>query len=470
MVYRKNQPSQATAEGFEFRTETKLSLDNDWVKLSEVIPWLEFEEEYAENFAPVLGAPAKPFRMALGALIIKEKLGLTDRETVQQIRENPYLQYFIGLLSYSYEIPFDETLMVHFRKRINQETINQINREIVKEELKKNRKPKKSEENKNIGKLILDATCTPADIKYPTDINLLNEVRKHTEKVIDIIYQNRCNLLEKKPRTYRQLARKKYLAIAKKRRISNRERRKGLRQQLGYIKRDLGQIEKLLAQGNSLSSLSKKDYQKLLVAQEIYRQQQFMWFEKKTSVEERIVSLSQPHIRPIVRGKSGKPTEFGAKIAVSCLNGYILLEHLSWSNFNESNYLKKQVEAYKELSGYYPESVHVDKIYRSRENRKWCQDRGIRISGPPLGRPAKNVSKEKKKQARIDESIRNEIEGKFGQGKRRFGLNQIMSKLPETAATEIAISFLVINLNTLLMRAYFLLISIFSQNRLIESF
>ena len=83
-----------------------------------------------------------------------------------------------------------------------------------------------------------------------------------------------------------------------------------------------------------------------------------------------------------------------------------------------------------------------------RENRAWCHEKGIRISGPPLGRPPVNVSKEKKKQALEDDRVRNAIEGKFGEGKRRFGLNRIMAKLDNTSQTTIAITFLVMNLST----------------------
>ena len=82
---------------FKLPFEGKLSLDNRWVILSELIAWSEFEAEYAGLFSGEMGAPAKSFRMALGALIIKEKLGISDRETVEQIKENPYLKYFIGL-------------------------------------------------------------------------------------------------------------------------------------------------------------------------------------------------------------------------------------------------------------------------------------------------------------------------------------------------------------------------------------
>ncbi len=101
--------------------------------MAELIPWLEFEAEYAENFSEKMGAPAKPFRMALGALIIKETLGISDRETVEQIKENPYLQYFIGLSEYSNTPPFEPSMMVYFRERIKMDFVKKINQKMVKD-------------------------------------------------------------------------------------------------------------------------------------------------------------------------------------------------------------------------------------------------------------------------------------------------------------------------------------------------
>jgi hypothetical protein len=267
--------------------------------------------------------------------------------------------------------------------------------------------------------------------------------------------------LKKKPRTYRKRARKDYLKVAKKRRCSQKERREAIKKQLQYIKRNLSQIEKLIEGGSELSSLSKRNYKMLLVVTEVYRQQLWMWENKSSRIDDRIVSITQPHIRPIVRGKAGKPVEFGAKISVSCFESYVFLDHLSWDNFNESGDLQAQVEEYKEFTGYYPESVHVDKIYRTRKNLAWCKERGIRISGVPLGRPPKNISKETKKQALEDEGIRNAIEGKFGQAKRRYSLDCIMTKLDKTSETDLAITFLVINLSNLLRQVNCLFLSLF---------
>jgi hypothetical protein len=408
-----------------------------------------------------MGAPAKSFRMALGALIIKEKLGISDRETVEQIRENPYLQYFIGESTYSNELPFDPSLLVHFRQRISANLINKVNEQMVNKmrETTPSQPEKKKDwdgknESPNQGKLIIDATCAPADISYPTDLGLLNKARVHTEKIIDILYKYLKLKINKKPRTYRKLARKAYLAVAKQRRPTRNTKTKAIKKQLQYIKRNLAHIEQLIESGATLARLNKKQYKTLLVLTEVYRQQCWLFENNKQSIEDRIVSLSQPHIRPIVRGKAGKPVEFGAKLSASCFEGYVFLDRSSWDNFNESGDLKAQIEAYYALTGYYPESVHADRIYRNRENRAWCKERGIRISGPPLGRPPANVSKETKKQASEDERIRNAIEGKFGQGKRRFSLNRVMAKLDNTSQTAIAITFLVMNLSTWLRRVF----------------
>ncbi|UKP00957.1 IS5 family transposase [Nostoc sp. UHCC 0870] len=462
-MYRKAQKQETAAEDFELPFGGKLASDNRWLIMANMIPWSEFEAEYAAIFSAEMGAPAKTFRMALGALIIKEKLGISDRETVEQIRENPYLQYFIGLSCYSNNAPFDASMLVHFRERIDINLVNKVNREMVKQELEKKAEAEKEKKSKaedskseptNRGKLILDASCAPADISYPTDLGLLNQARKHTETIIDILYNSLLVKTIQKPRTYRNIARKTYLLVAKKRKPTVKERRKAIKRQLQYIKRNLSHIQQLMDLGASLDTLSNRQYKKLLVVAEIYRQQLWLYENKKISIEDRIVSLNQPHIRPIIRGKAGKRVEFGAKLSASCHDGYVFLDHISWDNFNESGDLKSLVEAYKNYTGYYPQSVHVDKIYRTRDNRSWCQERGIRISGPPLGRPPKNVSPEKKKQARDDELIRNSIEGKFGQGKRRFSLGRVMAKLPHTSLTAIAITFLVMNLSTLLSRLF----------------
>jgi len=452
-MYRQNK--QFTINDFKLPFEGKLSSENRWVRMAEETPWDEIEKRYASLFTSELGNVAKPARMAVGALIIKVKCGYSDRETVQQISENPYMQYFIGLKEFKPERPFNPSLMSYFRKRLNFETMQDINELICKgkdnDEEPPSEAPPSSNEGHNqdnsasgnSGTLLIDGTCAPADIRYPTDLSLLNEGREKLEGLIDFLHQS-FKGKTKKPRTYRQKAREQYLAISKKRNPGKKQLRRALRQQLGYIQRDLKHIDRYLKKFES-NPLDDKQQEQLEVIQELYYQQKYMYDHKKNSVPNRIVSISQPHVRPIVRGKAGAPTEFGAKISVSLVNGYTFIDKLDWNNFNEGTSLISSVEKYYHRYGFYPKEVLVDAIYRTRDNIRYCKDRGIRLSGPRLGRPPAS-SESDKKQQRQDAKDRNAIEGKLGIGKRRYGLARIMARLQETSETVIALQFLVMNL------------------------
>jgi hypothetical protein len=123
------------------------------------------------------------------------------------------------------------------------------------------------------------------------------------------------------------------------------------------------------------------------------------------------------------------------------------LERQSWDNFNEGVTLIESLEAYKRRFGFYPKAVLADQIYRTRENRSFCKTHGIRLSGPALGRPAQGEeAAEQRRVARQDASERNAIEGKFGEGKRKYGLGRIRARLATTSEIVIALQLLVMNL------------------------
>lgn len=297
----------------------------------------------------------------------------------------------------------------------------------------------------------MDATCCPADIRYPTDVSLLNEAREITERIIDALYILQC-IFEKKPRDYRRKAHLDFVRFTKKRKPGRKAVRRAIKQQIQYLRRNFTYINRMAKQV-PLQNLSKKLQQKLDVILTVYSQQLFMYESKTHKVDDRIVSISQPHIRPIVRGKAGKPVEFGAKISLSLANGYCYLDRLSWDNYNESVDLIDQIENYKKRFGYFPDSVHADKIYRTRVNRKFCDGHNIRLSGKPLGRPPIETESNKdelavrRKQRRDDEIDRILIEGCFGVCKRKYGMGLIKSKLKETSETDIYISVMVLNLD-----------------------
>jgi IS5 family transposase len=448
-MYRKTE-QQLQFDNFYLPFSGKLRKDNRWVRLAEIIPWELFEVKYAAKFASTgMGAPAKPVRMALGALIIKEKCGYSDEELVQQIRENHYLQYFIGLPEYRDEVPFDPSMMVHFRKRFDAKTLQKINEIICGVKSKKDsddsgpNEPPDPSGKSNKGTLIVDATCAPADIRYPTDCSLLNEAREKLEDMIDSLFEP-FKGQSVKPKTYRQNARKDYLNFAKSKKPKPNKIRKAIGKQLRYVKRDLKTIPWLLQKNPS--GLSEKQQTDLAVIHKLYEQQKTMYDSKIHRVEDRIVSISQPYVRPIVRGKVASDTEFGAKIAVSLVNGYAFVDKLSWDNFHEGIELKEYIENYRRRFGVYPKFISVDKLFRNQDNLKYCKQRGIHLSGPRLGRPPKEIDKKQRRLERLLEKIRNSIEGKFGEGKRCYRLGRITAKLKDTSESVIVLQFLVMNL------------------------
>jgi hypothetical protein len=457
-MYRKDNLHQLTFENFYLPFGGHLRNDNRWVILADQIPWDQIEDAYGELFCDDNGCPAKSARMALGALLIKERLDVSDRETVEQIKENPYFQYFLGLMEYQDATPFDHSMMTHFRKRFDKDILSDINESIVQGAMEETAEGNNThdldddgnEPPSNNGKLIADATCTPADIAYPTDLSLVNEAREKSEEMIDVMHEPFIGI-RKKPRAYRQQARKAYLTVAKQKKPGAKKIRKAIGQQLRYLKRNLGHIDRMAEEG-LLIHLSKRLYRLLLVIKELYRQQRWMYETRTHSIGDRLVSLYQPHVRPIVRGKAKSTVEFGAKVSISLVDGFSFVEKIGWDAYNESCDLIEQIKQYHQRFGCYPESVHVDQIYRTRENRKFCKKHGIRLSGPPLGRPTEDTAllKEQKKLQRQDELDRNAVEGKFGQGKRRFSLGRIMTKLDQTSEVSILISFIVMNLEKIL--------------------
>ncbi|MDR0301139.1 MAG: IS5 family transposase [Treponema sp.] len=438
---------------------------NRWVRMADMIPWEKYERKYAERFCEDNGAPAIKFRMAMGTLIIKQRTGHSDDEVVEDILENPYMQFLIGLHEFTKTPPFSASSITNFRKYITVEMINEINEEMFRVESKKkndndknngdggnHKESDKSAETQNNnpdnadnrGELLLDATCAPAYIKYPTDINLLNEAREKLEGMVDALHPR--GYAQDKPRTYRQKARWAYLRIVKMRKPRKGAIRKAIGQQLRFVKRDLNHVERMI-QTFGIDNLSENQKQWFETIRELYAQQQQMYDQKVHSVENRIVSIDQPHVRPIVRGKTNAPVEFGAKVSLSLINGYAFTDKIGWDAYNEETLLIPSVENYKNRNGYYPKAVLADKIYRNRENLTYCKVRGIRLSGPRLGRPPKETDWAIIRQERADASQRNAIEGKFGEGKTGYGLDRIMARLKDSSETVIVMAFFCMNLS-----------------------
>lgn len=481
--------NQQSLDMFKHPFETKLDDENRWVKLSELIPWDDLAKIYSQKLQHNSGRKSVDIRTVIAALIVKHKLNLDDRGTIEMIKENIYLQYFCGLNAFTTKAIFDPSLFVNIRKRLGLKEFDEFNKVIIEKsetikphqgriKQKGDKKNKDDDEKitrdsdkhhnadsqndkdglessskKNKGTLKVDATIADQEMKYPNDVGLLNQAREEQERIIDTLYLKEID--KEKPRTYRRNARNEYLSFSKKKSRSNKIIRKALKSQLQYVKRNIKTIDKMLAHPIRKHKLSTSDMNLLDIIKKLYEQQKWMYDNKKHSVPNRIVSLYQSWVRPMVRGKDRHKVEFGAKIDVSEVNGFSRIGRLEWEAFNEGEDVEMMVESYYDFYGCYPKTLLADKIYLTRKNRKYLKEKGIKTSGKPLGRPPKNPTEtpSQKNYKRKKNAERNHVEGKFGQGKRAYGLNNIKARLQETSESWIGNIIFVMNLVKLIQIA-----------------
>jgi len=487
---------------FKTPFDQQLDPNNRWVKLSNNLPWDELVKIYIKKLRSDFGAPGIDGRKVIGSLIIKHKLTLSDRETIEMIRENMYLQYFVGLSSFTTEPIFHHSEFVHIRKRLSEVDFNSMTEELMQvagiiEKQQEQINDESKEENKstpdivddshagknhtaeatlpepekkqadekeaapeqkqtdaiegkpNKGDMHLDATVADQKIKYPNDVELLNTGRQETDRLIDLLCQE---LEHKRPRTYRNTARKYFLRFAKRKIKPRNIIRNARRQQLNYLKRNLKHLDLLITKYQSRKQTLRlpfehRDLRILWSTRLVYDQQLQMHNENSQRISDRIVSIYQPYVRPIVRGKANAKVEFGAKLDISLQDGYAFIETLSWDAFNECNDLRSAAGNYKKRYGFYPANIIADAIYHTRENKKWCTENRIKLIGKALSKTAlSKMTAQERKAHKQKHNSRNEIEGKFGQGKNGYRLNEIKARYGNTSKSWIAAIIFVMNI------------------------
>ena len=474
-----------------FKTPFQQYLDpkNRWVVLEGIIPWDEMAKPLMEGMDSKNGRMSIDLRYVLGALLIKGLDNLSDEDTIRAIQENLYMQFFVGLPEFVIEPIFVPEVLVEARKRLGDEGMRNMNDILIehahksgiikhrKEYSKKDQnsdkgsdqveqesQPEKentTEQTPNRGTLKLDATVADQYIAYPVDTRLLERARRESEAIIDRMYSLGI-WGNNKPRTYRRKAKQAYINFAKKKSPTRKQIRRCIKQQLNYIARNLRHIDKgwdMLNHEQIMEVFKQANsYRNQLVIREIYRQQKELYHKRgrkdgSNSIKDRIISFHEPWVRPIVRGKSGRKTEFGAKVNFSETEGFVRADRIDFNNFNESTDLKNQIEAFKGLFGHYPANVLVDKIYLTRENRKYLDSKGIKHYGPQLGRPPK-MTREQKITRKKKQNKRSEVEGKFGLGKFKFGLNKIQMKRPETSKGHIHLIAISMNIWQIMLNIF----------------
>ena len=438
-----------------------LDKSNRWVQMGDLLPWADIEKEYNSRLGnKEKGAGNKPARMVVGAMLVKHKLSLSDQETIDIIRENPYMQYLCGLSEFTDTPIFDSSLFVTIRKRISEEEVNAMSTKLllkqqrIQEERRRQEeqeardkgeeppKPKAedpdaaeftdSQGRRHKGILKIDATCADAEVRYPVDATLLEtscrKIDEYTSKV--------CGEFGiKGKKTHYKDARRAYLLLIKQKVKKGRLMKDTIACLLNCLTKDLRQLLGIFAVDHKRYDFLFLYEKRVITAIiQVMHQQEEMHRTGSHHCPNRIVSIFQPHVRPIVRGKAGANVEFGAKTGMSIVEGYSFIDHHSWEAYNESADMRLQIELYRKRFGYLPATIDADKIYMNADNRKLLKDMEIQAYCKPLGRPPKDPPPEEVK-ARMAKATgrRNEIECSFGTGKRVYRANDIRAKLPDTA-------------------------------------
>lgn len=470
-----SQSKQLTID--EFRSSLEgLNKSNRWVQLGDLLPWAKIEKLYNSKLNNgTKGAGNKPARMIIGATIIKKKLSLSDAETIQMIQENPYMQYFVGLTEFTDKPIFDPSLFVTIRKRLGEEDFNEMSVALLEKQIqlqeeaerrkeesesKDDDKPQTPEQSDSMhdfgeeftdsqgrnhkGVLKIDATCSNAEVRYPVDVDIIHDGCKTINRYISTL----CNILSLPlPECYYKSARFEYLNLIKKKTKKSSEIKNTKRILLHYLKHDIQLFVNLISPNTKrLDFFMRNERNTVSAIIKMYHQQMEMLQLGTHQCADRIISIFQPHIRPIVRGKAKAKVEFGAKIGASIVNGYTFVDHLSWDAYNEESDVELQIKLYKERFGYLPATVLCDKIYMNRANRQLFKEYEIASYCKPLGRPKKEP-KTPEELSRMAQAVgdRNEIEATFGTGKRVYRADNIRAKLPETAASWIGSCYFVKN-------------------------
>ena len=436
-MYVCHEPHEQQLELFErsMPFADKLDRTNRWIRMAHAIDWRGLEVSYAKLFAQT-GRPALRARYVLGTLILKHHFELSDDDIVQLITECPYLQYFIGLARFTMNAPFETSSLSRVRERLGEKTFQEFEETLIATLVaQKIIKPKS---------LQVDATVFESDITYPTDCGLLEKARQFCVKQIQQLSQ----VVQQKVRTYCRVAKKQYLNFAKKKHKTKKQIRRMQKSLLQYLRRNIQQLSDLMTRTKARGhEVAEKVADTFETVKRLYAQQREMYKEKKKSIANRMVSLAKPYVRPIVRGKNGKDVEFGAKVQLSHVDGYLFVDHLSFDNFNEGPLLKESLEAHERRFGELPKEVLMDQIYGSRDNRDVLRDKGIRTSVKKLGRPSTTeTSTSEARWRKRKQRERNRIEGAIGNGKTCYDLGMVRARTPRTESSWIQMALFSRNL------------------------
>lgn len=393
-------------------------LQTDVGQLYVAIPFDKLAATIVPPKRTLSGKGCKPWMDVKGGialLFLKHYLCVSDELLIERINTDWSLQYFCGIQLKPHEVIKDTNLPSHWRSYIGKH----LDMAAMQKELAAYWKSDLSATKISTE----DATCYESRISFPTPVKL---VWQCCNKVY-VSYQSlRKQLKQRATRCNYEKHKKAFLDYQKSRKKTKRREKKLLKKLLQFLHRLLA-LHKTIAAAKNVS-LSNKQKAQLLTLTKVYEQQHEKVYGKVEQIKDRIVSLSKPYIRPIVRGKEAKPVEFGAKVNKLMVDGLSFIEHFSYDAFNEGTRLKNCVHLHRQLFG---KCTHhsADKIYATNENRKYCTGENITTNFIPKGRQKQaHIEQSKTMRAVLDKERSTRLEGSFGNEKNHYLLGKVNAR------------------------------------------
>lgn len=418
-----------------------LDENHELIKIAKAIDWTSLSDKLAQFYCPDNGRPTKPARAKVGLLILKHLYRFSDDDLIDMLKRDIYAQYLCDISLKEAKDFINPSTLSKFRKQIGLEGVKLIEQEafrsLERAKLLKGRK------------LVCDTTVVPSNIAYPTDISLLEKIRRKAVRYLDEARQFGTQHF----RTYKRIAKKVYIQYQKIRHHTIQSRRRAQKKILQFSRRNVSQLKEAVKEisrtaGSSLGNTQEKFLKEaagfLDTASSIVTQQKDIY--KGLEVKERIVSIHKPHIRPMVRGKYPVEVEFGPKVLFNLKNNFLFLEDLQFNNVSDSQLLDTAIKGYKERFNSLPSQLTTDRGFWSPENYTLAKDYGItKIAMENKGKSSYLKGKPFRERLR---RLRCGIEAKISLAKRKFGLDRIRYSIPQGEEIWIRLSLISMNLKT----------------------
>lgn len=410
-------------------------------ELYQAIPFEELAAKFPVPKRAISGRGCKPWFDVKGGIalqILKSYYRISDAMLIEQLNGNWMMQMFCGIqLRHGQQIK-DKEIVGRWRSYLGRYlNIDQLQISCVV-----HWKPYLRSTHAGF----TDATVYESYIEYPTDAKLLWNCCSDVYNMIRL-YRKRAGL--RVSRINHQKRKAQWLGFAKRRKKSNRQRKKICKMLLKYLQRLIDMLDDL--KSKSFVLIKRKQTGRLATIEKIKEQQWLLYFGGQSKVEDRIVSVHKPYVRPIKRGKEVKPVEFGAKVNMLLVDGVSFIEHLSYDNFNEGIRLQSTIDLQKRYFGHCHQ-IGADAIYATNENRRFCTQNRIATSFVPKGNEGKLKEQKSQMRSLLGKQRSTVLEGSFGNEKNHYQMNKIKAKTQENEKAWIFFSLLTCNASQMAKR------------------